>query len=142
MHWLWVPTRRRCGALRQMPVTSWPPASLRMRRRTRLPGVSCSPIFSAAGGFARSRAIILPITPLYLLLIDLMLTAWLSVRRLEGLRVGASRVYLQFWRTRHGKTRYRVLRREGPLLVLLQPAPNCPEATLYGRLRAALTSAI
>jgi glycogen debranching enzyme len=82
----------------------------------------------------------LPIAPLHLLLLDPHLPAWLPDLRLENLRVGPARLDLEFWRTKKGETRYRVARREGQVLVLRQPPPQSPEASLEGRVLAILKS--
>jgi glycogen debranching enzyme len=81
-----------------------------------------------------------PVAPLGLLLIDPYLPEWLPDLRLEGVRVGESRLDLEFHRTPEGKTRYKVHRREGRIRVLRQPAPQGPHGTPSGRLRAALGS--
>ncbi len=80
------------------------------------------------------------VAPLGLLLVDPHLPPWLPALRLEGVRVGDARLDLTFRRSKTGKTRYRVERCDGEVRVLRQPAPQAPDATLTGRLRAAATS--
>ncbi|MDQ2744446.1 MAG: hypothetical protein M3Z66_19440, partial [Chloroflexota bacterium] len=78
--------------------------------------------------------------PLHLLLIDPHLPEWLPDLRLEGLRIGDARVDLGFRRTFGGSTVYRVGKREGRLLVVRQPVPNGPNASLGKRFLDALRS--
>jgi glycogen debranching enzyme len=112
------------------------------------PGVfpgSCEPQGWSSGAIIVSIQALLgmrPIAPLGLLLIDPHLPPWLPDLRLEGIRVGRGSVDLTFRRTRGGKTRCRVLRRQGSIRVLRQPVPQGPNATLAGRARAALASVI
>jgi glycogen debranching enzyme len=82
------------------------------------------------------------IAPLGLLLIDPQLPPWLPDLRLDGVLVGRGSIDLACWRTRAGKTRYQVLRRQGPVRVLRQPVPQGPNATVLGRARATLASLI
>lgn len=81
-----------------------------------------------------------PFAPLNLLLLDPHLPSWLPDLRVEGLRVGQALVDLEFRRRRSGTTTYRVTRREGNLLVVRQPVPQGPNASLGRRLIAALRS--
>lgn len=67
-----------------------------------------------------------PVAPLGLLLVDPHLPEWLPDLRLEGVRVGASRLDLAFHRAPDGTTRYEVQRREGRVRMLRQPAPQGP----------------
>jgi glycogen debranching enzyme len=83
-----------------------------------------------------------PLAPLGLLLVDPQLPPWLPDLRLEGIRVGRSRVDLQVWRTQSGTTRYRVTHREGSVRVLRQPPPQSPNASIGRRTWAALSSLI
>jgi glycogen debranching enzyme len=83
---------------------------------------------------------IYPLAPVGVLLVDPHLPAWLPDLRLDGLRVGPSRLDLAFRRGRDGRTRYRVVRREGPVRVIRQPVADGPDATIRGRLGAALAS--
>lgn len=80
------------------------------------------------------------IAPLNLLILGPSLPPWLPDLRIEGLRVGRSRLDLEFRRTSRGKTRYRVTRREGPVRVLHQPPPNALSTSFLRRALAALTS--
>jgi glycogen debranching enzyme len=82
------------------------------------------------------------VAPLRLLVVDPHLPAWLPDLRLDGIRVGDSRVSLEFRRTRSGKTTYRVVRREGWVHVIRQPPPQAPGAGPLGRARSALTSVL
>jgi glycogen debranching enzyme len=81
-----------------------------------------------------------PVAPLGLLLVDPHLPPWLPDLRLDGIRVGQSRVDLAFTRAADGATHWRVVRREGRLRVLRQPVPQGPDASLGGRALALLTS--
>jgi glycogen debranching enzyme len=85
---------------------------------------------------------IYPLGPARILLVDPHLPAWLPDVRLEGLRVGDTRLDIEFRRGRDGGTGYRVLRRQGRVRVLRQPVADGPEATIPGRLGAALRSLI
>jgi glycogen debranching enzyme len=76
--------------------------------------------------------------PLHLLLVDPHLPPWLPDLRLEGIQVGEAHIDLEFKRTRSGRTRYRVQRREGTIYVVHQPVPDGPEATFIGRALAVL----
>jgi glycogen debranching enzyme len=79
-----------------------------------------------------------PLAPLGLLLVDPHLPPWLPDLRLDGVRVGPARVDLAFERQADGETRFRVTGRDGTVRVLRQPPPDAPEATILGRLSAAL----
>ena len=112
------------------------------------PGVfpgSCEPQGWSAGAVVLAVQALLgmrAIAPLRLLLLDPQLPPWLPDLRLDGVRVGGGKVDLMFWRTRDGRTRYRVTRRQGNVLVLRQPVPQGPKATLFHRLLAALISLV
>jgi glycogen debranching enzyme len=80
------------------------------------------------------------VAPLGLLVVDPHLPAWLPDLRLEGVRVGSSRLDLEFRRTRSGRTTYRVLRREGWVRVVRQPPPQARGASPAGKAWGALTS--
>jgi hypothetical protein len=81
-----------------------------------------------------------PVAPLGLLLIDPYLPEWLPDLRLEGVRVGESRLDLEFQRKQDGKTEYRVLNREGRVRVIRQPAPDGQRGSLKGRALSAIGS--
>jgi glycogen debranching enzyme len=110
------------------------------------PGVypdSCEPQgWSASAVMMVVQALLamVPVAPLGLLVVDPHLPPWLRELRLEGIRVGAARVDLEFQRTRRGGTRYRVTRREGRVRVLRQPPPQSPRAGPLGRALAAAGS--
>jgi glycogen debranching enzyme len=112
------------------------------------PGVfpgSCEPQGWSAGAVVVAIQALLgmrAIAPLGLLLIDPHLPPWLPDLQLDGVRVGRGSVDLAFWRTRTGRTRFRVLRRRGPVRVLRQPVPQGPNGTVLGRARAALASVL
>jgi glycogen debranching enzyme len=112
------------------------------------PGIfpgSCEPQGWSAGAVILTIQALLgmrPFAPLGLLLIDPQLPPWLPDLQLNGVRVGAGSVDLAFWRTRNGKTRYRVVGRRGHIRVLRQPVPQGPEATPGNRALAALTSVL
>jgi glycogen debranching enzyme len=112
------------------------------------PGIfpgSCEPQGWSAGAVIVAIQALLGIravAPLGLLLIDPQLPPWLPDLRLDGVRVGRGTVDLAFHRTRSGKTRYRVLRRQGTVRVLRQPVPQGPDATVLGRVGAALASVV
>lgn len=112
------------------------------------PGIfpgSCEPQGWSAGTIVLTVQALLgmrAIAPLGLLLIDPQLPPWLPDLRLDGVRVGRGCVDLAFWRTRSGKTRYRVVGRRGHVRVLRQPVPQGPKATIPRRVLAALTSAL
>ena len=73
-----------------------------------------------------------PIAPLGLLLVYPELPEWLPDLTLRGLRVGASRLTIQFRRQGDGTTDYRVLERHGRVRVLREP----PESSVrHGVLR-------
>jgi hypothetical protein len=80
------------------------------------------------------------VAPLGLLVVDPHLPAWLPGLRLEGVPVGDSRLDLEFRRTSHGRTTYRVLRRTGRVVVVRQPPPQARGANPLGRLWAGLGS--
>jgi glycogen debranching enzyme len=82
-----------------------------------------------------------PLAPAGVLLIDPHLPQWLPDLRLSGLRVGDARITLEFRRTSDGATRYRVEHEEGRVRVLRQPVADGSEATIPGRLTAAIRSA-
>jgi glycogen debranching enzyme len=81
-----------------------------------------------------------PYAPLNLLLLDPHLPAWLPEITLRGLRVGAARVDVRFFRDASGASDYEVLEKEGTLHVLRQPSPWSLTATWAERLKDALTS--
>jgi len=81
-----------------------------------------------------------PAAPLGLLLVDPHLPEWLPDLRLEGVRVGNSRLDLTFTRGSNGATRYYVTRREGHVRVVRQPVPQGPGVSPGRRALAAATS--
>jgi glycogen debranching enzyme len=83
---------------------------------------------------------ILPIAPLGVLLIDPHLPPWLSDLRLEGIRVGQSRLDLAVTGRPEGRSRYRVTGRDGRTRVLRQLAPQAPGIGLGARVLTALGS--
>jgi glycogen debranching enzyme len=81
-----------------------------------------------------------PAAQLGLLLIDPWLPPWLPELRLEAVRVGQTVLDLEFQRKNDGTTTYRVLRREGRVRVLRQPAPQSDDASIEKRIWAAIRS--
>jgi len=84
---------------------------------------------------------LLPIAPLGVLLVDPHLPPWLSDLRLEGIRVGQSRLDLAVTRMQE-RSRYRVTGRAGHVRVLRQLAPQVPEIGLGTRVLTALDSLV
>ncbi len=80
-----------------------------------------------------------PVAPARLLLIDPHLPPWLPDLRLEGLRVGRATVDLELGRHR-GRTRCRVIGRNGRLAVLRQPTAQSQATSLHSRARDLLRS--
>lgn len=76
-----------------------------------------------------------PVAPARLLLLDPQLPAWLPDLRLQGLRVGGASVDLALERVR-GRTRCRVVRRDGWLRVLQQPTAQAQHASPTSRVTA------
>jgi len=83
---------------------------------------------------------IFPLAPLGILLVDPHLPSWLPDLRLEGVRVGGSRLDLEFWRTKNGTTDYRVARQAGHVRVLRQSLPPGMAIVTPSRLRMLLAS--
>ncbi|MGH2417585.1 MAG: amylo-alpha-1,6-glucosidase, partial [Candidatus Limnocylindria bacterium] len=80
------------------------------------------------------------VAPLGILVVDPHLPPWLPDLRLEGIRVGGSRLDLAFERRSNGRTSYRVTRRSGRVRVVRQPPPQARGASPLGRLVAGLGS--
>jgi glycogen debranching enzyme len=76
-----------------------------------------------------------PYAPLNLLLVDPQLPDWLPQITVRELRVGRSRVSIRFFRTKDGKSSYRVLDLEGKLHVVHQPSPWSLTTSFGERLR-------
>ncbi len=83
---------------------------------------------------------IFPLAPLGVLLVDPHLPSWLPDLRLDGVRIGDTRLDLDFWRTNTGTTDYRVTRHSGHARVLRQPLPPGTDIVSLGRLRMLLAS--
>ncbi|MFL5761130.1 MAG: glycogen debranching N-terminal domain-containing protein [Thermomicrobiales bacterium] len=79
-----------------------------------------------------------PVAPLGVLLVDPHLPAWLPNLRLEGLRVGQTSLDLGCQRDQNGRTRFRVMRREGRVRVVRKPVPQARNASLGGRVKGTL----
>lgn len=92
---------------------------------------------SAVGLMLQTLLGLRALAPLRTLLVRPHLPEWLPQVILRDLQIGAARVDLRFWRTRSGRTRFRVLRRRGVLVVLEQPALTDKQAGLAERLFAA-----
>jgi glycogen debranching enzyme len=76
-----------------------------------------------------------PYAPLHLLLLDPQLPEWLPHITVRDLRVGSSRVSIRFFRTKDGRSRYRVLDLEGKLHIVHQPSPWSLTTSFGERLR-------
>ncbi len=83
---------------------------------------------------------IFPLAPLGVLLVDPHLPTWLPDLRLDGVRVGGSRLDLEFWREKNGTTNYRVARQSGHARVLRQPLPPGMDIVTPARIRLLLAS--
>lgn len=83
---------------------------------------------------------IFPLAPLGVLLVDPHLPTWLPDLRLDGVRVGGSRLDLEFWREKDGTTNYRVARQSGHARVLRQPLPPGMDIVTTARIRLLLAS--
>ncbi|MGI8854140.1 MAG: glycogen debranching N-terminal domain-containing protein [Thermomicrobiales bacterium] len=83
---------------------------------------------------------VFPLAPLGVVLVDPHLPPWLPDMRLDGVRVGSSRLDLAFWRTKQGATDYRVTRRSGHVRVLRQSLPPGEEIVSFSRLRMLIGS--
>ncbi len=81
-----------------------------------------------------------PMAPLGMLVVDPHLPSWLPDLRVEGIRVGRSRIDLELHRTKSGKTNYRVTRQEGNVRVIRQPPPQGPRTSMGKRASAAVAS--
>ena len=118
-----------------------------MPRDEQHPHPGIYPESNAPQGWSASMIVLLvqallglrPVAPLGLLLVDPQLPPWLPDLRLEGVRVGQTELDLGFWRDEDGRTRYRVIRREGRARVLRKPVPQ-GTASLGRHLRAVMTS--
>jgi glycogen debranching enzyme len=73
--------------------------------------------------------------PLHAVVVDPDLPAWLPRLTLRGLRIGDSRVSIQFKRDSGGSTDFRVVEREGSVRVIRQPAPESVTASMGTRAR-------
>lgn len=81
-----------------------------------------------------------PVAPLGLLLVNPQLPPWLPDLTLRGVRVGGSRLDLEFRRGRAGGTRFRATVLSGRIRVLRQPAELSPRTTALARALAATSS--
>ncbi|HWW74734.1 MAG TPA: hypothetical protein VNZ44_05010, partial [Pyrinomonadaceae bacterium] len=81
-----------------------------------------------------------PYAPLDLLLVDPHLPRWLPEITLRGLRVGAARADIRFFRDDSGAGDYEVLEKRGTLHVVRQPSPWSLTAGWAERIKDALTS--
>lgn len=81
--------------------------------------------WSSSSGFALLQAMLglYPYAPLKLLILDPHLPEWFPEVTLSKLRVGKAVVSLRFRRGRDGRTRYRVLNKEGTLHIVRQATP-------------------
>ena len=80
------------------------------------------------------------VAPLGLLVVDPHLPAWLPDLRLEGLTIGQARLDVEFRRTSSGRTKWRVLDRDGWVRVIRQSPPQAPGSGPMGRLLSAAGS--
>ena len=110
------------------------------------PGIypdSCEPqgwSASAVVMVVQSLLAMVAVAPAGLLVVDPHLPAWLPDLRLEGVRVGGSKLDLEFRRTSSGRTTYRVTRRSGRVRVVRQAPPQARGSGPMGRTWAALRS--
>jgi glycogen debranching enzyme len=81
-----------------------------------------------------------PYAPLNMLLIDPHLPEWLPELTVRNLRVGQASTTIRFYRTKSGRTRYKVLEKDGSLHVLRQPSPWSLTAGYAERAKDALVS--
>lgn len=72
--------------------------------------------------------------PLRALLVKPALPEWLPWVEIENLQVGSARVSLRFWRDERGQSRWKVLDREGALVVLEQSGELDPEVSWKTRI--------
>jgi glycogen debranching enzyme len=78
---------------------------------------------SAVFCFVQAMLGIYPYAPLKALLVDPHLPQWLPEITLRDLRVGKATVTIRFWRTKSGRSAYRILEQRGTLHVIRQPTP-------------------
>jgi glycogen debranching enzyme len=83
---------------------------------------------------------IVPLAAARTLVVDPALPPWMPEVVLRDLRVGDAKVSLRFRRDRDGASTWDVLRRQGTLHVVRQPAPESVTATWGDRIAAALES--
>jgi glycogen debranching enzyme len=81
-----------------------------------------------------------PLAPLRTLLIKPILPDWLPWAEIHDLRVGKAKVSLRFWRDRKGRSHWRLLKRNGFLIVLEQPPELSGKVTKLQRLSDAFRS--
>jgi len=67
---------------------------------------------------------LLPLAAANTLVVDPLLPEWIPELILRDLRVGGARVTLRFLRDQHGASAWEVLRKEGTLHIVRQPAPE------------------
>ena len=83
-----------------------------------------------------------PIAATHTLVIDPLLPAWMPEVILRDVRVGAATATLRFWRDAGGSARWEVLRQQGTLHVVRQPAMESLSATWRERAGAVLESVL
>jgi glycogen debranching enzyme len=81
---------------------------------------------------------LLPYAARRVLVVDPVLPAWLPSVEIEGLRVGATRASLRFWRDRGGRSHAEVVEKDGPLRLVRQPPIEAVGIGLGRRLRSAI----
>ena len=76
-----------------------------------------------------------PAAPIRTLLVRPYLPEWLPWIELRGLKVGRSMISLRFWRDAQGRNRWKVLERQGRLVVLEQAPLENPIGRLFRRFK-------
>jgi glycogen debranching enzyme len=106
------------------------------------PAANAPQAWSATTPFTLLQAMLgmQPFAPLKFLFIDPFLPPWLPEITISNMRVGNAQISLRFFRTRSGRTDYKVLEKQGTLRILRQPSPWSFTATLAERARDTLSS--
>lgn len=92
-------------------------------------------LWNASGNALLMQSLLgmVPVAPLRVLLVDPHLPSWLPEVIVENLRIGNARVSLQFFRTPSGKSRVKLLQKEGSIHIVRQPSPNALNASFKKR---------
>jgi glycogen debranching enzyme len=83
---------------------------------------------------------IVPYAPLRTLLLDPILPPWLPDITLRGLRVGAARIDIRFWRDPDGASHYDILDKQGKLRIVRQAWPESMPVNALDRVRDLISS--